>query len=326
MAEALTALVCSAGRRVGLLRALQKAADELAIELRVVACDLEPDRSAACLSADLRFAAPPVSDPLYTDFVLELAIREGATLVVPTIDPELEPLASRRDDFRDAGIRLHVSPLDVVSVARNKRRTAEVLASAGVPVPKTWDERELRGGPGADAWPIVAKPIGGSSSRGLQFLDGPSSLPESFAEEMIFQTRLEGPEYTVNFFVDETGSLKSVVPHRRLRVRAGEVEKGVTERRPDLAQIALDLVAALPGYRGAGCFQLIDDRDIGPAVFEINARFGGGYPLADHAGATFAKWLLEQAADLESTANDEWIDGLHMVRFDDAIFYRGNGR
>jgi carbamoyl-phosphate synthase large subunit len=60
--------------------------------------------------------------------------------------------------------------------------------------------------------------------------------------------------------------------------------------------------------------------DGAPALFEINARFGGGYPIAHHAGATFTKWLLEEAAGMPSSANNEWRSGVRMLRYDQAVF------
>ena len=55
-------------------------------------------------------------------------------------------------------------------------------------------------------------------------------------------------------------------------------------------------------------------------VFEINARFGGGYPICDQAGGTFAKWILQKLAGQRPSYNDQWIEGVRMLRYDDAIF------
>jgi carbamoyl-phosphate synthase large subunit len=57
-------------------------------------------------------------------------------------------------------------------------------------------------------------------------------------------------------------------------------------------------------------------------VHEINARFGGGYPLADHAGASFARWLLEEATEGGRTvsAADDWREGVVMIRYDEAVY------
>jgi carbamoyl-phosphate synthase large subunit len=67
----------------------------------------------------------------------------------------------------------------------------------------------------------------------------------------------------------------------------------------------------------------MDDGAAGPKVIEINARFGGGYPLADHAGAHFAKWLLEEVSGLPASCHDNWHSGVLMLRYDEAIFVDG---
>jgi carbamoyl-phosphate synthase large subunit len=55
-------------------------------------------------------------------------------------------------------------------------------------------------------------------------------------------------------------------------------------------------------------------------LFEINARFGGGFPLAHNAGAYFTRWLLEEAAGHSSDANNNWRSGVRMLRYDAAVF------
>ena len=114
--------------------------------------------------------------------------------------------------------------------------------------------------------------------------------------------------------------MQAAIPHFRMSVRAGEVEKGRTVRRADFETIARDLAAALPGPRGVLCFQLFDDPRLGPRIIEINARFGGGYPLADRAGGHFAENVLRTAIGLPLVACDDWQDGLTMLRYDNAVF------
>ena len=57
-------------------------------------------------------------------------------------------------------------------------------------------------------------------------------------------------------------------------------------------------------------------------IFEVNARFGGGYPLAHEAGAHFTQWLLEEVAGLPSTASARWEEGGLLLRYDAAFFVR----
>src|SRR5262249_22764657 len=109
----------------------------------------------------------------------------------------------------------------------------------------------------------------------------------------------------VNVFFDREARLCCAIPHVRREVRAGEVSKGTTRHHARLERIANQLAEVLPSPRGALCFQaIVDDEQVG--VLEINARFGGGFPLAHAAGARFSQWLLQEAVGLPSAANNEW--------------------
>jgi carbamoyl-phosphate synthase large subunit len=315
-------LISSAGRRVGLLRAFRSSADAAGVDLEVFACDVEPEWSSACLASDYAFAVPPATSDGFIDAVLDLCARHAIALVVPTIDTELMAFAKARARFAAIGTLVAVGEPDVIATARDKLATAHFLATAGIASPKTVDLADFPVSGLCWTWPLIAKPRHGSSSRGIHIVHNLSEL-ESLAldEPYIVQEMLCGREYTVNLFFDESGKLQCAIPHQRLKVRGGEVEKGVTSREPGLCEIADDLACAL-GSRpfGAMCFQAIIDGDGRAAVFEINARFGGGYPLAHRAGATFARWLIEQRLDLPRTMGDDWEDNVVMLRFDDAVF------
>lgn len=322
MVQSFTILISSAGRRVGLIDCFRGAAAELGLSLRVLACDQVPEMSAACQAADRAFQVPACTDARFAETLLDLVRQEGVRLIVPTIDTELPVLSQAAPRFEALGCRVHVSPPSVIAIARDKSLTASTLLASGVPTPRTLTLGAFRADQDALGWPVFAKPVSGSSSRGLAVLRQASDIPDGFAEEMVFQEYLTGPEYTVNLFIDAAGALRCAIPHLRLRVRGGEVEKGRTVRRADLEQLARAVAASLPEARGALCFQVIDDATRGLKVIEINARFGGGYPLADHAGATFCKWLLQEVLDRPCTADDAWRDGVEMLRYD-AAFYRG---
>jgi carbamoyl-phosphate synthase large subunit len=313
-------LVSSAGRRAGLIECFRSAADDLGLDLEVYACDMQPQLSAACQLADRAFEVPHCATPWFADAVCDIVRAHGVDLVVPTIDPELRPLAERAASFESLGARVHVSSPAVVDIVRDKLETARVLGAAGLPVPRTAEIAEVRDDPDRWAWPLFMKPRGGSASRSLSIVPHPSEIPERVDEPMVLQELLTGPEYTVNLFIDQQGTLRSIVPHLRIQVRAGEVEKGRTERNTVLADLARGIAGALPAARGALCFQVMMDPERGARIIEINARFGGGYPLAHRAGATFTRWLLEEVSGLPVSAHDNWREGLLMLRYDAAVF------
>jgi carbamoyl-phosphate synthase large subunit len=321
MRRKLTILISSAGRRVGMMDCFRADAARLGIDLSVMATDVRPDMSPACRLADAAFPVPPCTAPNFPCFLIEICRENAVDLLIPTIDTELEVLSQHQDHFREVGTEPVVSSPEVVRLARDKLETARRLAAAGIPVPRT---AALNKGPLelADwSWPLILKPNAGSASRGTILVGSPDAISRpKLAEGYIIQEFMLGDEYTVNVFFDREGRLRCAIPHLRREVRAGEVSKGTTRRHPRLGLIATQLAGILPGARGPLCFQVIATNEETVGVFEMNARFGGGYPLAHAAGARFTQWLLEEAAGMPSGANNDWSEGITMLRYDAAVF------
>jgi carbamoyl-phosphate synthase large subunit len=321
-----TILISSAGRRVELIRCFRDGAAHLGIDLRVIAVDVDPAMSAACQIADVAIPVPRCDRAEFIDDLLRISLRHGVDLIVPTIDPELEPLSAHAARFREIGVDLAIAAPEVVRLARDKLRTAHFLASQGVPAPRSGRLDEVMADPNAWSWPLMIKPRSGSSSVGIRVVSAPERLAELGASpDYLAQELLQGEEYTVNLFFNRAGRLRCAIPHLRCEVRAGEVAKGITRRHPELEGIARALGETLPGARGALCFQAIVDAAGRAVVFELNARFGGGYPLAHRAGARFAQWLLEETTGRPPSAHNDWQDGVLMLRYDHAIFCATTG-
>lgn len=320
-ARELRMLITSAGRRVELLQCFRAAASDLGVQLTIFGCDLDPQLSAACRLADQAWAMPRADDPDYADEVLAICRREGVSLLVPTIDPELVPLSEAEPRFAAIGAELAIGSASLVGMARDKLETARFLAAHDIPSPRT--EALDRAAAVSRDWgfPLIVKPRHGSASRGVRVVADAAELHANLEDEpLILQERLRGVEYTVNMFFDRSGTLRCAVPHERLQVRAGEVEKGRTRRMPMLEEMAIHIAEALDGPRGAMCFQAMVDEAGRAEVFEINARFGGGYPLAHRAGATMTRWLLEERLGLPLTAGNNWRENVAMLRYDAAVF------
>jgi carbamoyl-phosphate synthase large subunit len=313
-------LVSSAGRRVQLLECFRDSAAALAIPMRVVAVDLNPNLSPACHMADARFRVPPCSAINFIPDLLHLCRKEKIEILVPTIDTELMVLSENETRFAEVGCRVVVSLPDVIRLARDKLLTSATIAASGVAVPKTITIAEFKRRPEQLRWPVIAKPNAGSSSIGIVRAARPEEVCAIEEEDYIVQELWEGREYTVNIFFDREGRLVCAVPHWRIETRSGEVSKGRTEDIAVLRETARKLAACLKGARGALCFQAIVTGNHDCGVFEINARFGGGYPLAHRAGAKFTTWLLEETLGLPSTGSDTWKSGVTMLRYDTAVF------
>ena len=111
------------------------------------------------------------------------------------------------------------------------------------------------------------------------------------------------------------------MPRKRIFVRAGEINKGVTEKNVLLGFIKKHL-SVIEGAVGCLTMQFFVARDSKRVIgIEINPRFGGGFPLSDAAGAHYPKYLIEEyLLDKELSYFEDWEDHLLMLRYDEAVF------
>ena len=338
-----TILISSAGRRVELLRAFRRTLTGLAAPGtsagRVLAAD-SSWYSSAFHDADQAFLVPRCTDAGFVRHMINLCTRHRIDLIVPTIDPELPIYAAARDEFSAVGTTVAVSSPAVVAIAADKVATHRWLTSAGFPTVLQGSVAEARTDPQLWQFPLMAKPRFGSASKGVMLLAEPADLDRVIAQwerspdvgdphrDLLIQSVAPGVEYTVDVLVgrDRNTDLASpsrviAVPRRRIEVRAGEVSKAVTARSPVLIELAEKLSAALPGAYGPLNFQIFFDSESGSvAVIELNARFGGGYPLSFAAGADFPRVLVHDACGLPEPGVSEWRENLVMLRYDAAVF------
>lgn len=315
-------LISAAGRRVALLRIFREALAEIGISGRVFAADMSPMAS-AFHDADQGFLVPRCTTPAFVPAVLELCREHGIELIVPTIDTELPIYAAEVDRFRAAGVTVLISSPELISIANDKRRTHEWLVANDFPTVKQAEVDEVFRSPEAWMYPLLVKPVGGSSSIGVAIVSDEAALRHATKNgDYIVQTIAPGRELTVDVLVDREGRCVCAVPRERVEVRAGEVSKAVTRRRAAVIDLAKRLFEALPGAFGVQNVQVFADEDDVLSIIEINPRFGGGFPLTWEAGARYPCWLLEELTGRASGANERWTDGMVMLRYDDAVFVR----
>ena len=318
-----TILISAAGRRNKLLACFREAAARLGIEATVLATDIDPAMSPACHAADAAFAVPRCTDAAFDNAMKSLCAEHHVDLLIPTIDTELPYYAREAAWFAANGTLLNISSPETVDLARDKMKFHLFLKKHAVPTPPTGEAALLTPETlTALPWPCIFTPRDGSRSIGIVRARSPGEVPEAARDKnYIWQECWRGQEFSLNLFVGRDGHCHCVVPHERVEVREGEVSKGITRHHAALEAAARRMAENLPGAFGAHCAQGIVRDDGTVILFELNARFGGGYPLVDHAGAHFAQWLIEERLGLPLSANNNWTAGHVMLRYDADIFF-----
>lgn len=311
-------LITSAGQRVSLVRAFQKELKALYPEAKVFTVDMQPELSAACNVSDGYFKVVRVTAPNYIQDLLQLCAAQNIRMIIPTIDTELKVLSENIELFRKENIHCIVSSKDFVYACRDKRQINEFFVQHGIEIPRTIDKD-------APTFPLFIKPYDGSLSVDTFLINKKEELTEYHLTnpKLMFMEYLGKDayeEFTVDMYYGKDHQVKCIVPRKRIWVRAGEINKGLTCKN-FIVDMLKEKLGFIDGAIGCLTTQVFASKTAQVIKgIEINPRFGGGYPLSYRAGANYPAWLIKEYFLQEAISyTDNWEDRLLMLRYDDEV-------
>ena len=312
-------LITSAGQRVALVREFQETLQHFFPEAKVFTTDMNPKFAPAAYVSDGCFEVPRCTSDDYVETLLLLCNEKGIGMIVPTIDTELAILSANNDLFLKRGVFVSVSDYDFVMMCRDKRNTGEFFEKHGIRVPRAIDKYH-------PIFPLFAKPYDGSLSTNLHYIKNAAELTKEILEDpkLLFMEYIDKDvykEYTVDMYYGKDHKVKCIVPRERIKIRAGEINKGLTEKEP-LTQYLYDRLETIDGCVGCICIQVfLNPQTCDVVGIEINPRFGGGYPQTYAAGGNYPELLIRENFLGEKIEYfDDWKNHLLMLRFDDAVY------
>jgi carbamoyl-phosphate synthase large subunit len=312
-------LITSAGKRVALVRYFKETLHHFFPEAKVYTTDMNPEMAPACYVSDRCFKVPRVTDSQYPDILLDICVKNGIGMIIATIDTELLLLANLKEFFAEKGIFIIVSDNNFITICRDKRNTSAFFERNGVRIPNMIDKYQ-------PTFPMFAKPYDGSLSTNLHYIKCSEELTKEIIEDpkLLFMEYIDKKvyqEFTVDMYFGKDHRVKCIIPRERIKVRAGEINKGRTVKNA-IIPFLKEKLGYIEGCVGCICVQLFfhpEHQDI--IGIEINPRFGGGYPLSYMSGGNFPELLIrEYLLDEEIEYFDNWKDNLLMLRFDDAVY------
>jgi carbamoyl-phosphate synthase large subunit len=311
-------LITSAGQRVSLVRAFKTELTRFTPSGKVFTIDMNPHLSAACNVSDGFFKVKRVTDPGYIPALLQLCLDKQIRMVVPTIDTELQVLADHKALFQQNGIHLLVSASAFVAQCRNKLLINEFFLQRDIEIPRPVDKHN-------PTFPLFIKPFDGSLSVDTFLVRSQKELTDYHLgnERLMFMEYInkeDHDEYTVDMYYGRDHQVKCIVPRKRIFVRAGEINKGLTCKNT-IIPFLKEKLGFIEGAIGCLTMQVFLNRHNQRIIaIEINPRFGGGYPLSYRAGANYPGWLIEEYFN-DQTINytDSWENNLLMLRYDDEV-------
>ncbi len=294
---------------------------ELSGRGRVIATDMSPN-APALYEADAFYLVPGITEPGYIDRVLEICRKEQIQGVFSLIDPELSLLAEHEQSFRQIGTTVIGSSYELCERTLDKWQMYLWLkehgyACAGSYVDKEAFYRDVE--KGKISYPVFVKPVRGSASIAITRAEDRETVEFLFShgEGLLIQEYLRGQEIGADCYIDMiSGETVSVFTKKKLVMRAGETDKGISFQDPVLFEL-IERFVKESGFRGQIDIDIFECDGV-YYISEVHPRFGGGYPHAYEAGVNHMKYMVR---NLEGKCNvpelGDYEEGIVMMKYNE---------
>ncbi len=313
-------LILAAGTRNKIVQYFKRTFDGIGT---VVATDASP-LGPAIYEADKYYIVPSINDPGYIDIILDICKKERINGVLSLIDPELSLLAQNKEKFEALGVTIIGSSYELCEMALDKMQMYEWLKAHGYNCARSWmnkDEFYKALENGEISYPVFVKPYRGSASISISKVYDKETLELLFAHEddLMIQEFLNGQEIGADVYIDLiSGEVVSIFTKKKIKMRAGETDKAVSFKDPELFELIEKFVNEA-GYRG----QIdIDIFEVGGVYYisEVNPRFGGGYPHAYESGVDHMKLILNNLNGVKNEKNiGAYEEGIYMMKYNEVL-------
>ena len=166
------------------------------------------------------------------------------------------------------------------------------------------------------SYPLIAKPITGSASKGICILKNKKQLSKlKNKKQFLIQQFITGKEYSIDIYVSPvTNEIVSMVPRQRLETQGGESIKSITLRDEAIITFSKDVINKSK-LVGPLTLQVLKETSSNHIYFmEINPRFGGAVINSIQAGANSPLYLINDYLGIKNKRNNNWQNNLLMVR------------
>lgn len=318
-------LVLSCGTRNKIIQYFKR---ELNGAGKVIATDMSPN-APALYEADVHYIVPRMTAPGYLDVIYDICRKEQVTGVLSLIDPELSLLALHEEEFHALGVTVIGSFYDLCERTLDKWQMFCWLKEHGYACAESYIDREAFYGDvraGKINYPVFVKPIRGSASIAISKVQDQETVDLLFehADDLMIQKYLKGQEIGADCYIDMiSGELISVFTKKKLVMRAGETDKSISFKDPELFAL-IERFVKEAGFRGQIDIDIFEC-DGKYYISEVNPRFGGGYPHAYEAGANHMKYIVN---NLQGKVNEpqigEYESGVIMMKYSEIMIRREN--
>lgn len=318
-------LVLSAGTRNKIIQYFKRAlTDENGNRIgKVIATDMS-DIAPAIYEADKFYIVPRITAPEYMDMIFDICRKESISGVLSLIDPELSILAKYEGVFRQLGVSIIGSSLELCERSLNKMQMYKWLAEHGYRTARSYVNKEsfYKAEEKKEVFfPVFVKPIRGSASLEISKAKDRETVEFLFArsDNLMIQEYMHGTEIGADVYIDMlTGEIISIFTKRKIVMRAGETDKAVSFKEERLFELIYKFVKE-SGYKGQIDIDIFEESGE-YYISEVNPRFGGGYPHAYECGCNHMKFIINNLLGITNKPQiGSYEEGLYMMKYNEIM-------
>ena len=317
-------LILAAGTRNKIVQYFRRTFDGIGMVVATDASTLGP----AIYEADKYYIVPPINEEGYIEKILDICDKEQINGVLSLIDPELSLLAANKEKFEALGVTIIGSSFELCEMALDKMQMYEWLKNHKYNCARSWMDKEefyQAVDAGEVTYPVFVKPYRGSASISIAKAFDKKTVDLLFVhgDDLMIQEFLDGQEIGADVYIDLlSGEVVSIFTKKKIKMRAGETDKAVSFKDPELFNLIEKFVREA-GYRGQIDIDIFEiDGDY--YISEVNPRFGGGYPHAYECGCNHMKLILNNLNGIENKKNiGAYDEGIYMMKYNEVKIIKG---
>lgn len=306
-------LFTSVANKISLVESFKEASAVFGISGKIIGVDIDP-YSAGLYCVDHGYLVPKLTDKTFLIKIKNILRKEKISLIIPTRDEDLLYFSKNKNKFEKIGVRVLVSEYESVEICADKWKFFQFLKLNSISTIETWQRpaNEIK-------FPCIVKPRIGKGGVGVQIIKNKKELGLCDLRHKIIQEKIEGTEYTIDYFADFNGRPISIVPRIRLKIAQGESKVGITKNELKIIELVKEVGQALGliGHNTVQCFKL---KNGSLKILEINPRFGGGASLGMAAGCKSPEYIFRLLRGEILKEQKNFTENLVMIRYSKDLF------
>jgi carbamoyl-phosphate synthase large subunit len=276
----------------GIIKSLKLAnsSDIGLVKYKIIAADMSPQAAGLYRCHD-GFLLPPANSPDYIENIVKIAREEDIDAIYVGSDKELLVIGeSKKRIERESGAKVLSSPVQVLTVGRDKWKTYLFLKQNDLPVPRSALPIDAEKFTKEFDFPIVVKPREGHGSLFFYLVHCKSEMKQAISNiqkagwHPLLQEFLNGDniEYTSGVTLDRFGKYVMSSISIRKTVKNGQTYKAFIDDYGEVRRSSEEAAIKLGGIGSINIQAKLAGNK--PKIFEINPRFSATCPMRSAAG------------------------------------------